>query len=107
MGQYSAEIKKRRTFAIISHPDAGKTTLTEKLLLFGIAYFLPIGTRIAALFGPYLIIFLPNLIKSTISVKKYETIAIMLVVIICWIQYFIRLSINNIGTTMPYLFYWE
>lgn len=29
------EIKKRRTFAIISHPDAGKTTLTEKLLLFG------------------------------------------------------------------------
>lgn len=29
------EIKNRRTFAIISHPDAGKTTLTEKLLLFG------------------------------------------------------------------------
>jgi len=30
-----SEINKRRTFAIISHPDAGKTTLTEKLLLFG------------------------------------------------------------------------
>ena len=29
------EIEKRRTFAIISHPDAGKTTLTEKLLLYG------------------------------------------------------------------------
>ena len=29
------EIRKRRTFAIISHPDAGKTTLTEKLLLYG------------------------------------------------------------------------
>ena len=29
------EISRRRTFAIISHPDAGKTTLTEKLLLFG------------------------------------------------------------------------
>ena len=29
------EIGRRRTFAIISHPDAGKTTLTEKLLLFG------------------------------------------------------------------------
>ncbi|MGQ1784658.1 MULTISPECIES: peptide chain release factor 3 [unclassified Saccharicrinis] len=29
------EIQRRRTFAIISHPDAGKTTLTEKLLLFG------------------------------------------------------------------------
>jgi peptide chain release factor 3 len=32
---FTEELKKRRTFAIISHPDAGKTTLTEKLLLFG------------------------------------------------------------------------
>src|SRR6186713_199720 len=32
---YEEEIIKRRTFAIISHPDAGKTTLTEKFLLFG------------------------------------------------------------------------
>jgi len=31
----SSEVGRRRTFAIISHPDAGKTTLTEKLLLFG------------------------------------------------------------------------
>ena len=31
----SSEVERRRTFAIISHPDAGKTTLTEKLLLFG------------------------------------------------------------------------
>ncbi len=33
--KYEKEISRRRTFAIISHPDAGKTTLTEKLLLFG------------------------------------------------------------------------
>ncbi|MEO5366393.1 MAG: peptide chain release factor 3 [Magnetococcus sp. WYHC-3] len=33
--QLHSEIQRRRTFAIISHPDAGKTTLTEKLLLFG------------------------------------------------------------------------
>ena len=32
---FYADFKKRRTFAIISHPDAGKTTVTEKLLLFG------------------------------------------------------------------------
>jgi peptide chain release factor 3 len=31
----AAQVERRRTFAIISHPDAGKTTLTEKLLLFG------------------------------------------------------------------------
>lgn len=35
MSQFENEVQKRRTFAIISHPDAGKTTLTEKLLLFG------------------------------------------------------------------------
>ena len=35
MASLAEEIKKRRTFAIISHPDAGKTTLTEKFLLYG------------------------------------------------------------------------
>ncbi len=35
MGNLRQEIEKRRTFAIISHPDAGKTTLTEKFLLYG------------------------------------------------------------------------
>lgn len=35
MPDITSEIKKRRTFAIISHPDAGKTTLTEKFLLYG------------------------------------------------------------------------
>ncbi|MEY2809828.1 MAG: Peptide chain release factor 3, partial [Pseudomonadota bacterium] len=34
MSTYLQEVRRRRTFAIISHPDAGKTTLTEKLLLF-------------------------------------------------------------------------
>jgi peptide chain release factor 3 len=35
MSELAAEASRRRTFAIIAHPDAGKTTLTEKLLLFG------------------------------------------------------------------------
>src|SRR5579872_1833966 len=35
MSELIKQLEKRRTFAIISHPDAGKTTLTEKLLLFG------------------------------------------------------------------------
>ncbi len=35
MSSFEAALARRRTFAIISHPDAGKTTLTEKLLLFG------------------------------------------------------------------------
>lgn len=35
LSQHKSEIERRRTFAIISHPDAGKTTLTEKFLLYG------------------------------------------------------------------------
>ncbi|MES2098806.1 MAG: GTP-binding protein, partial [Pseudomonadota bacterium] len=33
MSDLTPQVRRRRTFAIISHPDAGKTTLTEKLLL--------------------------------------------------------------------------
>ena len=33
--ELAAQVAQRRTFAIISHPDAGKTTMTEKLLLWG------------------------------------------------------------------------
>ena len=40
MPDYTKEIERRRTFAIISHPDAGKTTLTEKFLLYGGAIIL-------------------------------------------------------------------
>ncbi|MEJ1971607.1 MAG: GTP-binding protein [Lacunisphaera sp.] len=40
MSTPAQEIARRRTFAIISHPDAGKTTLTEKFLLYGNAIHL-------------------------------------------------------------------
>src|SRR5688572_28670416 len=39
------QVERRRTFAIISHPDAGKTTLTEKLLLFGGAIHLACAVK--------------------------------------------------------------
>jgi peptide chain release factor 3 len=43
--ELKTEIERRRTFAIISHPDAGKTTLTEKLLLYGQAIHLAGNVR--------------------------------------------------------------
>ena len=53
------QILKRRTFAIISHPDAGKTTLTEKLLLFGGALLV------------ISLILLSNTIRLAIFSKRY------------------------------------
>lgn len=44
-GTHKKEVESRRTFAIISHPDAGKTTLTEKLLLYGNAIHLAGSVR--------------------------------------------------------------
>ena len=53
MADFRNEIEKRRTFAIISHPDAGKTTLTEKFLLYGGAIQLAgRGARVAAVSLP-------------------------------------------------------
>ena len=46
--QLQKEVSRRRTFAIISHPDAGKTTLTEKLLLYGGAIHLAGAVRAKA-----------------------------------------------------------
>lgn len=48
LNQLQQEVKRRRTFAIISHPDAGKTTLTEKLLLYGGAIHLAGAVRAKA-----------------------------------------------------------
>lgn len=45
LARLQAEIRSRRTFAIISHPDAGKTTMTEKLLLYGGALHLAGSVR--------------------------------------------------------------
>ena len=42
MATLREEIERRRTFAIISHPDAGKTTLTEKLLLYAVSLLPPL-----------------------------------------------------------------
>ena len=51
MADLHKEIEKRRTFAIISHPDAGKTTLTEKFLLYGGAIKLAGSVKVKASAG--------------------------------------------------------
>ncbi|MBC7397368.1 MAG: peptide chain release factor 3 [Bdellovibrionales bacterium] len=48
LAKLQAQVERRRTFAIISHPDAGKTTLTEKLLLYGGAIHLAGAVRAKA-----------------------------------------------------------
>ena len=67
------EVGTRRTFAIISHPDAGKTTITEKLLLFGDRGFTLIMFPEGMLNGIImtgLMVFYPDWIR-TFDARKY------------------------------------
>lgn len=61
------------------------------------------GARAAALFGPYIIIYLPNLIKNGVSEEKRSRVRLA-VYIVCFILYIARMMVNNIGGTMPYSF---
>ena len=84
----------------------GVWMLVLEMLFFCIGYDVAAATRMAALFGPYLIIFIPRLIKTGIKSKTMRLNVIALIVIMSGVQYIARLQINNIGLTMPYQFFW-
>ena len=94
--------ERKRVFAEYS---IGVCMLLMNVCFFGLNIGLGQASRMAALFGPYLIIFIPqvlSLIESDIRKKD----ATVLVVVLCGMQYIARLCINNIGGTMPYYFFW-
>lgn len=84
----------------------GVWMLMLEMLFFCIGYDVAAATRMAALFGPYLIILIPRLIESGIESKSVRLNVIALVMVLSGMQYIVRLQINNIGSTMPYQFFW-
>ncbi len=88
----------------INSNSIGSWAIILNLAFFYIGYNFDFGTRVAALFGPYLIIAIPQLISSGIDNQKKKDIVTWLVYLICGCQYIMRLTINNIGMTMPYRF---
>lgn len=97
--------KKYRAI-MIEHEAIGIWMLVLEMLFFCIGYDVSSATRMAALFGPYLIIFIPRLIETGIKSKNMRLNVIALIVILSGIQYIVRLQINNIGLTVPYHFFW-
>lgn len=83
----------------------GAWMFTFNLCCFGINIGLKAAARMAALFGPYIILFIPDLI-DTIQNKKRKQLITLLVAAGCLIQYILRMKVNNIGGTMPYEFFW-
>lgn len=84
----------------------GVWMLMLEMLFFCIGYDVAAATRMVALFGPYLIIFIPRLIETGIESKSVRLNVIALVMALSGMQYIVRLQINNIGSTMPYQFFW-
>lgn len=92
--------------SVFKRETVGICMLAFEMFYFCIGYDVAAATRMAALFGPYLIILIPRLIETGIRSKDMRLNVIVLVLILSGIQYIVRLQINNIGSTMPYHFFW-
>ena len=79
--------------------------LLLNLFSFAINIQIKYAARLAALFGPYMIVFVPQLLHQMEGKRRYRQTK-ALVVIGCGVQYILRMMINNIGGTMPYRFFW-
>lgn len=76
------------------------------LCFFGLNLGIEAGARIAALFGPYIICFIPQLLERINDLKRRASVT-RCIVVISFLQFAARLMINNIGGTMPYCFFWS
>lgn len=83
----------------------GVVLLVINLCFFGLNIGLGDASRMAALFGPYVIILVPRML-TLIPNRARRTDAARLLMVVCGIQYVLRMCINNIGGTMPYAFFW-
>ena len=83
--------------------QVGMVMFLLNMVCFGLSIGIGGMTRVAALFGPYFIIYLPNAIESQKS-KNKRILLFVVVIGICLVEYILRLKINNIGGTMPYKF---
>ena len=98
-------IDSQKRLDSINSNGIGSWAVILNLAFFYIGYNFDFGTRVAALFGPYLIIFIPQIINLGINNKNKKNLITWSVYILCGVQYIMRLTINNIGSTMPYQFY--
>ena len=100
---FMSKAERKNVFEVC---HSGIVLVLLKLCSFGVSLGSGFAARIAALFGPYIIVFLPQMIKQIRSDRR-RSIVIMLITVFAGIQYVLRLCVNNIGGTMPYCFFWQ
>ena len=77
------------------------------VFFFSVSYTLIAATRAAALFSPYFIAYIPQLLERGVQSESRRRFAFAAVAAVCGIVYVLRLTVNNIGGTMPYEFFWQ
>lgn len=98
-------LPKQKGRLVFSRYRLGVMLLTINLCCFGLNIGLGAASRIAALFGPYLVILIPQML-TLIENRSRRLEATAIIAALCGIQYVLRLCVNNIGGTMPYGFCW-
>lgn len=98
---------EKTRIAAVNKNSIGTWTVFVSLGLYLLGYSFSFGTRGAALFSPYLCIFIPQQINSGIKNRKKRQLVSAFVYLLCAAQYIGRVCINNIGMTMPYKFFWS
>ena len=98
-------LNKTQRKRVVDENRIGLYMLLINLCFFGINIGLGDASRMAALFGPYLIIYIPQMINLVGPKEKREDVTV-LIAMLSGILYILRLAINNIGGTMPYEFFW-
>lgn len=84
----------------------GMILILLNLCAFGVSLGSGYAARIAALFGPYVMVFLPEML-GLIQTQKRRAWITLLVTVLVGVQYVLRLCVNNIGGTIPYSFFWQ
>ena len=98
-------LPKKQRYRVFRRERLGVMLLTINLCFFGLNIGLGDASRMAALFGPYLVILIPRML-SMIDNRARRQDAAALIVILSGIQYVLRMCINNIGGSLPYTFCW-
>lgn len=98
-------LPRKRRWEVFRRYALGVMMLTINLCFFGLNIGMDDASRIAALFGPYLVILIPQML-TLIPGRARRVNATRLLMLLCFIQYVLRMCVNNIGGTMPYAFFW-
>lgn len=98
-------IPRKNRERVFTRERLGVMLLTINLCFFGLNIGLGDASRMAALFGPYLVLLIPRML-TLIENRARRRDAATLIVILSGIQYVLRMCINNIGGTLPYSFCW-